>query len=305
MDTIVVTTYVNPDLDGFACSVALTEFLNKTGQTAVMKVFGKPTVEVEYLLERFGLKIQEDAAVPLDHVVLVDTSEILAIDKSIKPENVIEIIDHRKINDAALFKNAKVQVEPVGSAATLIAEKYEKTGTEISIKTATLLYGAIVSNTLNFRANVTTDRDRRMAEWLGGKLELPEQFIEEMFRAKSDVSGVKLGEKIEADFAVFNIGGQKVGIGQLEITDVKKLIETRKPEIMDILQKLKFQEKLDKVFLSCIDLGEEFNAFVALEPATQQALSSILHVSFEQNVAYREGFIMRKEIIPLLKEKSY
>lgn len=303
MNKVVVTSYTEPDLDGFSCAVAYAEFLNKTGVSAVVRIFGNPHVEAAYLLQKFGFKIEEDKTAPLDRVVLVDASELRDLDQFIRPENVIEIIDHRKFNDSASFKNAKVQIEYVGSAATLIAEKFYKNNMDISVPSATLLYGAIVSNTLNFRAKVTTERDRQMAEWLNHKLGLTKEFIDDMFHAKSDVSGEKLAQRIDADFAWFQLGNQKVGIAQMEMTDVKSLIETRKAEILDILKDLKSKDRLDKIFISFIDLGEGFNAFITDDSSMQSLLASTLDIQFENDVAFRQHFIMRKEIVPLLKEE--
>jgi inorganic pyrophosphatase/exopolyphosphatase len=303
MNPIVVTSYTEPDLDGFACAVAYAEFLNKTGASAVVRFFGEPHVEAKYLVEKFGLNIIEDKSVSLARVALVDASELRDLDKFIKPENVIEIIDHRKVNDAALFKNAKIQIEFVGSAATLIAEKFYEKRIDISTSAATLLYGAIVSNTLNFQVKVTTDRDRRMAEWLNEKLGFAQDFVDDMFRAKSDVAGEKLAERIEADFAWFQLGGKKIGFAQLEIMDAKKVVETREKEILGILSHLQSKDQLDDIFISFIDLGAGCNFFVAESSAMQSVLGDVLGIHFAGNVAPRPGFIMRKEIAPLLKEK--
>lgn len=302
MDAVVVTCYTNPDLDGFACAIAYAEFLNKFGTAAGFKTFGQPNIEARYLMKQFGFDYPKQADITVSsRIVLVDSSELRDLDKIVKPENVVEVIDHRKVNDAALFVNAKIQIEVVGAAATLIAEKFHAHCMDISVSSATLLYGAIVSNTLNFRANVTTERDVSMARWLESKLNLPENFIHEMFRAKSDMSGEKLSERIDGDLASFHLGGKKISIAQLEIIGVRELVRERESEILSILRNFKLQTGLHGIFLSAIDLEEKFNAFVTDEEETKRLLEKTLGVSFEGNVAIRDGFIMRKEIVPLLK----
>lgn len=303
MNKIVVTSYTEPDLDGYACAVAYAEFLNKTNKPAIVRIFGEPHIEATYLVKKFGFSIEEDSKAPLEQIVLVDASELRDLDRFVQPSNIVEVIDHRKVNDAALFKNAKIQIELVGSAATLVAEKFYNNGIDISVPAATLLYGAIVSNTLNFRAKVTTDRDRHMAEWLNHKLGLTKEFIDDMFRAKSDVSGEKLSQRIEADFAWFQFGNKKVGCAQLEIMDVKPLVERRKAEVLQILHDLKQKDQLDQIFISFIDLGEGFNAFITDDADMQSVLTEVLDVVFTDNLAFRPSYIMRKEIAPLLKEK--
>ncbi len=300
---VVVTSYTEPDLDGYACSVAYAEFLNKTGTPAVVRIFGTPHIEVQHLVEKFGFHFEEDNNASLEKVVLTDASELRDLDKFIKPENIVEIIDHRKFNDADAFKNAKIQIELVGSAATLIAEKFHANNVEISVPTATMLYGAIVSNTLNFRAKVTTDRDRLMADWLNQKLGLTKEFIDDMFRAKSNMDGDRLAQAVDADFAWFDFGGigNKIGYAQLEMMDAKQLVETHKNELFEILNDLKSKEGVDHIFISFIDLGGGFNVFVSDDEHMKNVLSKVLNISFEDNVAIRSDFIMRKEVTPLLK----
>lgn len=304
MDKIIVTSYVDPDLDGFACTLAYAEFLNKTGTPAAAKIFGDPHVEAQYLMDKFDFAYPPNVELSeLSKIALVDASELRDLDRFIKPENVIEVIDHRKVNDSAKFENAKIQIETVGAAATLIAEKFYEKYIDMSVLSATLLYGAIVSNTLDFRIDITTERDRSMAEWLNKKLHFGKEFAQDMFRAKSDMTGEKLSERIEADFAWFELGQIKIGLGQLEIVDAKELVKNRTGEIIEILHRLKTENSLDRIFISIIDLGQENNTFVSDEAETQILLAGIFSVQFKNNVALRPGFIMRKEIVPLLKAK--
>ncbi len=299
----VVTSYTEPDLDGYSGAVAYAEFLNKTGTPAIVRLFGKPHIEATHLVEKYGLKVEQDDQAPLEKVVLVDASEIKNLNPLIDFKNVVEVIDHRKMNDAPMFVNAKILIEFVGAAATLIAEKFHQSNIEISKASAILLYGAIVSNTLNFKAKVTTERDQIMAKWLNEQLGFTKEFTDDMFRAKSDVTGEKLMERINADFAIFPFEKKKLGFGQLEITDVKSLIDTRKDELFSILKTLKTNDSLDTVFISFIDLSDGFNAFVTEDIELQSILSEILDIKFEDGVAFRDGYIMRKELAPFLKEK--
>ena len=190
---------MNPDLDAFACVFAYKEFLVKNGQEAESVIFGTPQDEVKYLIDRFNIPATENNSKQLDSaakIILVDSSQLETLDKSVNPQNVIEIIDHREVTDANLFPNAKIQIELIGAAGTLIAEKFIKRQTEISFESAVLLYGAIISNTLNFKSNTTTERDRIAASWLNKKANLPENFAKEMFLAKSDLAGEKLIKRI-------------------------------------------------------------------------------------------------------------
>ena len=51
MNTVLVTCYQNPDLDGFAGAMAYGELLNRTGQEAVVGIFGEVHDEVKWILK--------------------------------------------------------------------------------------------------------------------------------------------------------------------------------------------------------------------------------------------------------------
>ncbi len=299
-----VTCYVNPDLDGVAGAIAYADFLLKRGIACEAGIIGEPHDEAKYVFERF--EFPSPTLIPnaeaYDEVILVDASDLNGLAGKIRPEQVIEIIDHRKTHEATAFPNAKAQIELVGAAATLIAEKFMAEELAISHMSATLLYGAILSNTLNFRATVTTERDKQAAAWLNARVQLPESFWKDLFLAKSNLSGIKLAERIEGDFAHFMMGGMHVGIAQLEIIGARKLVTERETEILEALSALKKAYALDHVFQNTIELEEVKNFFVTDEPETRELLEKVLTVRFSGNVAERPDILMRKQIVPLLKE---
>jgi manganese-dependent inorganic pyrophosphatase len=216
MKPTLVTCYVNPDLDGVAGAMAYAEYLQKTGQDVVAGIIGEPHDEAKYILDRFGIPYPRMIlnADDFEKVILVDASDLNGLEGKISSDKVIEIFDHRKVHEADKFPNAKVQIELVGAAATLIAEKFMKNNVAISKESAILVCGAIISNTLNFKGTVTTDRDKTAVALLNKIAGLSENFWKELFTAKSDLSGAKLAERIESDSAWFEIGGKKIGIAQ-------------------------------------------------------------------------------------------
>lgn len=305
MKQILITGYVNPDLDAVAGTIAYSEFLNKTGRDSMVGLIGEPHEEAKYILDTYKIKSPEiiENADNFNEVILVDASDLIGIEGKIAPEKVIEIIDHRKVHEADKFPNAKVQIELVGSASTLVAERFINNNIEISKESAILLCGAIISNTLNFKGGVTTDRDRVAFEYLNKIAQLSPSFAKELFKSKSDLSGDKLKERILGDLAWFNMNNKKVGIAQIEIVGVRKLIENRLDEIVDILNKLKREFDFDILFQNSIELEEGMNFFIAKDTETQKILEKILGIKFNGFVAERNNLIMRKQIAPLLKEE--
>lgn len=303
-ETKLVTPYENPDLDGTACAFAYAEFLQKSGQKAVAAIFGKPSREAQFVLKQFRispLKKAENLVNQTDKIVIVDASDTRGISKLIVPKRVIEIIDHRKIHEAHKFPNARTQIELVGSAATLIAEKFHQAKILISKEAAALLFSAIVSNTINFKALVTTTRDHQMADWLKTKFDLPKDYVHEMFTNKSQFKEL-FKWTFSGDLATFQFGNYSLGIAQLEMIGTEDYINRNLKKIKETLSKLKTDKSLNFILLTSIDLEKAFNQLVIIDKGTQRVLELALQVKFQNGIAKRDGILMRKEIVPLVKE---
>lgn len=301
---IIVTSYPNPDLDGTASAIAYAEFLHQQSSNAVAAVFGTPHREAQFVLKTFHIVEPYSAEKLLTadgRVVLVDASDRLNISSQIVTEQVIEVIDHRKVHEAEKFPRATIQIELVGSCATLIAEKFSKKEVAISQASATLLYAAIISNTVNFQANVTTGRDRTMADWLKEKISVPDDFIHQMFRDKSQMTK-PLKEVLDDDLAVFEMARRRVGIAQLEIIEADQLLRSRREELEKALWDIKEERALDYIFLTAIDIELVKNIFLVIDPASEALVARSLAISFQDQMAVKDKITMRKTIVPLIKE---
>ena len=304
MSPALLTSYVNPDLDGVASAIAYGELLRKAGRDVRVGFIGKPQREAEYLLSRLGIKEPEiiENTDGFDSVVLLDASDLNDLEGRIDPGKVTEIIDHRAVNETDKFPNAAADIELVGATATLIAEKFMHGPTAISKESATLLYGAIISNTLNFQGSMTTGRDRRAAAWLNESAGLSGDFWHELFVAKSDLAGNKLAERIDSDFAWFVMSGKKIGIAEIELMGADKLLHERTDEIVRILNHMKEELGLDMIFQNTIELDEAASFLVASDAETQELLARVFKAEFIGSVARLKQPLMRKQIVPPLKK---
>ena len=303
-EDILITSYTNPDLDGFACSFAYAEFLNKSGKPSKAAIFGSPHREAFSVIYKYKipeLTNAEKIIANYNKIIIVDASDPNGLSNRIQLEQVIGIIDHRKNTQANLFPNAKKQIELVGAAATLIAEKYYNSKIDISLESASLLFCAIVSNTINFQASVTTQRDVEMADWLKKQFTLPADFISRMFKDKSEFKK-PLKEIFENDFATFNFNNNKIGIVQLEIINVENFVKKNINEINKILATLKKEKLLNYIFLTCIDTEKAFNVLVVIDNRTKDLLKESLNTKFRGNYAKIDKILMRKEIVPPIRE---
>lgn len=307
MSKILITPKINPDLDGVACACAYAEFLNtkhKENQH-VAGIYGRPHIEARFLLEKLNVKdeFSYNPTESFDKFIIVDASDAKGMPDIIRPEDVIEVIDHREAHQAqALFSNAKIQVEPVGAAATLIFEKIKQAAMPITDKLMFLLYGAIFSNTLNFKSSVVDQRDRESVKFIENNLSSLSVggTIEEMFDYKTEYIKNNLEEVFRDDFKIFDYSG-KLAIVQIEGFDLDNLVCDKKDEIKDILTKLKNESGLDYIFLTAADIKNAYNIFVAIDENTKLLLSRVLGLSFDDNgIARNTKLLLRKQIFPLL-----
>jgi len=299
-----VTAYKNPDLDGIACTYGYAEFLKKTGFEAIPVVFGIPHREANFVLGKLKEVeiINGDTFVhSVDKIILVDASDLTGISKQIDSKKVVEIIDHRKVNEASKFTNAKIQIELVGAAATLVAEKFYKNKVAISKESALLLYSAIISNTINFKAGVTTDRDHKMAKWLNEQYTVPKDHIHKMFLNKSEFTK-SLDDILVEDLAIYEINAKHLGISQLEIVNVNKFVNLNIKAIKGLLEKIKENKSLDYIFLTCVDIEKGFNKIVLVDHKTEALVSKVLQIRFNEGIGETDSIFMRKEIVPRIKD---
>lgn len=301
VSTTIITSYIDPDLDGVACLYAYAEYLNKRGVCTKAMISGTPYIEATWLLKKLKINLPQLIIQSGDTVVLTDTSDPDDIDPKIPLDTVIKIIDHRSHHNAHLFPKATIQIEEVGAAATLVAEKFYRENILPSKNAAMLLYGGIVSNTLNFKSKLTTERDITMSTWLKKLASISDSFSQEMFQAKSDFSGRIMKDVLNADITTpKKFGLQTILISQIEMIGSKRLFQTRGKEIRQALKEILSENKATIVFLSCIDLEEGTNYFYCIDAEGKKFVENILQAQSEEDYFISTPMILRKEILPLL-----
>lgn len=301
---IVVTACKSPDIDGVACSIAYAELLNKTGFSAEAVYFGDIGLETDFVknytksfpIKKYTGKYDSDC-----DFVLVDTVDPDTLDPNILLEKVKEIFDHREAFFLEKFINAKRHIELVGSCATLIAEKFKEKNVIPSVNSAIYLYSAIVSNTINFKNLVTTQRDIKMADWLKEIGGLDDKYVEQIFRAKSNITNKNFYDVLFQDLALKTIGNKKVGIAQLEMVDVERVLGDLNNVLIKSLNRIKDDNKLDYLLFTGIDIIKGFNIFYVIDEESQKLFSKVLGIPNLESGYKTDFIIMRKEIFPKLK----
>lgn len=296
MKNIITTTYKGPDLDGYGCAMAYAELLRKQGRDAVACVWGKPQLEVLWLIQTFHLPTAKDSINDvMADVVLLDASSPEDLPTPLQSKQVVEIIDHRKIHKADEFPNAKQQIELVGAAATLVAERFVEAHMEPSKESALFLLGGIISNTQNF-TGIATDRDRAMADWLWSVSGVPADLARQMFLAKSNLSGSRLKESMFIDLKTLQLQEKRISIVQLEIIGVQQLVNNRREEMEQILKEIHTREQSDFTFINMKDLDSGTSMILCLDQATADLLKNLPGVTWNGLVCQSAQLTLRKQL---------
>ncbi len=180
-----------------------------------------------------GLVTRSDLVAPEPRrVLLVDHAEQAQSVPGVEEAEIVEILDHHHIGSVETKVPVTATFDPVGSTATLVIERFRQNGMEPSPPTATMLLGAILSDTVILNSPTTTERDRTEVDYLERVLRVDAlEFGREMFESTSDVSDLPAEEIISRDAKEYQIAdGQTICIAQIE-TIGKSLLE-RKDELL-------------------------------------------------------------------------
>lgn len=298
-----VIPYVNPDTDGVCSAIAYAEYLTKRSGSLVQPiVFGLLDAETEFVLKHTRTKTPSDVSEfqPTDRICLVDTHQVRQLPPNLPLDAVTEILDHHPVGDPEAFPNATITNEPIGSVATLVAEKHQKAGIIPDPRISSLLYSAIVSNTLNFQAPTTTDRDVASAEWALQLADLPSTYVDLMFAARSDLGARTTLEILESDYKEFDFAEVRFGMTQLETMDLDSFL-CRK-DLVTCLDTLAKENELDHILFNGVDIGKRVSVLVASKEETREMLNAAIGAEFVGSMAHFDRVLLRKsDLIPQCK----
>lgn len=169
---------------------------------------------------------------PRLRLVLVDHNEPTQALGSLEEAEVIEVLDHHRLGNSSTHVPIRFSVDVVGSTSTLVSERIESSGLSAPPLLAGLMLAGLLSDTLILTSPTTTPRDHRAAERLGRWAfirnsplagETVQSFGEQVLKAGSGLEARDPDEIVGADLKVYEAGGMKFSISQVEVTDLLQL----------------------------------------------------------------------------------
>ena len=193
---------------------------------------------------------------PSKQLILVDHNEFPQSVRAIEKAQVLEVIDHHRINDFSSQYPVQFRNEIVGSTCTIVATIFRENQIPIPVNLAGLMLGAILSDTLNFHSPTTTEKDRSTANILAAIADLDlEEFGTELFTATASKADTSPEELIKADMKIFEVWGCKLSISQVILATTEDL-HLEATDIESALDKFAEKKDLDLTVLAFTSIQE-------------------------------------------------
>jgi manganese-dependent inorganic pyrophosphatase len=194
---------------------------------------------------------------PKNNVILVDHNEAKQGVKGLETANIVEILDHHRLDSVKTELPIFIDAEPVGSTCTIVYRKYIQEGITPDTDTAKMLLTGMISDTLILRSPTTTQLDINSANELAALIgvELTE-FGLKMFSCMEGLKNRIPKEAVESDFKTYREKNLKIGIGQCECTTLEDLDDYRS-EYLEALDDIRKRQDLDWAVLMITDVLRE------------------------------------------------
>ncbi len=235
-------------------------------------------------------------------VILVDHNEKGQAVDGIRSAEVVEVIDHHRIDPVETVNPIYFRNQPLGCTATIIALMYREKHIEIEPVTAGLLCAAILSDTLMFRSPTCTRTDRELALSLADIAGInAEQFAKKMFNAGSRLGKKTADEIFHLDCKSFQAEQLKLTVSQVTSVSRRELDKVRE-RLLPYMEDLQPKSGSDMLFLMLTDIIDESTELLFVGQGAKAVVQAAFDVDCGQNNAMLEKVVSRKKqvIAPLM-----
>ena len=304
--SILTFGHKNPDTDSVCAAIGLADLKKKLGEDIAPAMQGELTPESKFVLEKFGVAAPEVVtSYAGKDVYLVDHSDLAQSPDDLGEANILGIVDHHKLGDVTTSQPLECWIWPVGCTCTVIKSMYNFFNVEIPQDIAGIMLSAIMSDTVIFKSATCTDQDKAAAEDLAkiAGIDDIQALGMDMFKVKSAVDGTPVRELVERDYKNFDMSGNKVGIGQLEVVDLS-ILDGVKDDLAADIAALKQEGGHHSIFLLLTDIMKE-GSEVLIVSDDESVIEKAFGVKPEGGKAWLDGVMSRKkQVVPNL-EKAF
>jgi len=242
---------------------------------------------------------------PCYRLIMVDHNEPAHSVEGIEYADVVEIIDHHKLDTIRSNKPIYVYADPLGSSCTLVYKLMRSRKITPPKEIAALLLSGILSDTIILRSPTTTEEDREYAKELADLAGLSvEDWGRDIFRHAASLGSADPDAAIAQDFKIYREEGFRIGIAQMEVITLNDL-HTVKQSFLEALSRVKEKISLDWAMLLITDIiGAES---ILLSTSFPKAEKLIYHRVDEHTFHLPDVLSRKKQLLPevlfVLKEE--
>lgn len=295
--------HINPDTDSIMSSLVMANLENQLGNEAKAVRLGNINKETEYVLNYLNMSAPELVSDVADgqNVILVDHNEKTQTAQNIENAVVKKVIDHHTMNFVAPYQ-LYYRAEPVGCTATVLYKMYKEYDVPITKNIALMMLSAIVSDTLLFKSPTTTQEDRPIAEKLAKIAEVDlTTYGTALLKAGTDLSDYTPAQVINIDSKLFEKGGKKFKIAQINTADIDGVFKDKvyfEAAINDEIKK----ENLDLYVFAATDILNSNSKIISLGNDSG-IVEKAYGVTLDNNTALLENVVSRKkQMLPKILE---
>ncbi|MGP2683204.1 DHHA2 domain-containing protein [Serratia marcescens] len=230
----------NPDSDSICSALVVADWLNHLGKPAAAGVQAPPLLKGD-LRDR--------------KVWLIDFTDVEQGPASLPDSDVVGVIDHHRLGTLITRNPPDVWVRAVGCCATVILQILAaERPMPLSSAQATLLLGAILSDTVALSAPTTTELDRLAVSRLRAISHVDyDAFTAGLLAAKTDLSGLSAAQLLQRDAKNYRIHSVSLLLSQIEVramSDIDPLL----PALQQALEHAKQEAGLAMAALLVTDI---------------------------------------------------
>lgn len=234
--------------------------------------------------------------------ILVDHSSKNQSIDYIDEADICEIIDHHHIGNIETVKPIYYRNQQCGCTCTIIGQLYQENGKAPSRAIAGMMLSAIISDTLNFKSQTTTELDITMARWLArlAKVELNE-YAEQLLSASVNLRTAGAHDLLIRDLKQYDFGKYHVAVGQTNYSNIED-IQVRLKEFKEVLSQEQHSGNYDLIIMMFTHVMAEGTMFLYAGPLSY-VMPEIEQTKFDESSGYDHRIMSRKQqLIPVLSE---
>ena len=236
-------------------------------------------------------------------VILVDHEELSQAVDGVNKAEILEIIDHHRLGGMTTPQPLFARIQPMGCTCTIIYSMYKEAGLTPDKDIAGLMLSAICSDTLLLTSPTCTGHDKVAAKELEKLAGVNmEEYAMAMFKAGSQWGAKTAEEILNSDFKMFEMGGRKVGVDQVNVTEASA-VDAIYDKIAPALECFIKDNGADNVYVMVTDIIKSNSVLIAGGAGGVELMERTFGKKADGDRMFLDGVVSRKkQIVPPLTE---